>query len=96
MTQRKQSEEALANVRRLDTASQLAAGVAHDFNNLLTVISGNLQLAEDGIEDASARIWVRRAIDAAEAGVSHNRRLLALAGGRELEPRGYRCQFGAW
>ena len=86
VTQRKQSEEALANVRRLDTASQLAAGVAHDFNNLLTVISGNLQLAEDGIEDASARIWVRRAIDAAEAGVSHNRRLLALAGGRELEP----------
>ena len=65
VTQRKQSEEALANVRRLDTASQWG-GVAHDFNNLLTVISGNLQLAEDGIEDASARIWVRRAIDTAE------------------------------
>jgi PAS domain S-box-containing protein len=83
---RKQAEEALANVRRLEAIGQLAGGIAHDFNNLLAVIAGNLELLEQRIEDDGKRALVRRALDAAEAGASFNRRLLSLARSPKLTP----------
>ena len=86
ISERKQSEERLAGVRRLEAVGQLAGGVAHDFNNLLTVIAGNLELAEGQVVEESTRRLIRRARDAAEMGGSFNRRLLALAHRRKLEP----------
>jgi two-component system, cell cycle sensor histidine kinase and response regulator CckA len=79
LSERKRSEEALASARRLETVGQLAGGVAHDFNNLLSVIAGNLDLALDRIDDETARLLLRRALDAAEKGAGLNRRLLSLA-----------------
>jgi two-component system, cell cycle sensor histidine kinase and response regulator CckA len=45
MTNQRELEVELSNVRRMDTMGTLAAGVAHDFNNLLMVISAHAELA---------------------------------------------------
>jgi PAS domain S-box-containing protein len=87
VTERKRNEEALANARRLEAVGQLAGGVAHDFNNLLSVISGNLEIAQDSIGDETARGFIDRARSAAEKGSALNQRLLSLARKRALKPQ---------
>ncbi len=85
ITERKRNEQALANARRLEAVGQLAGGVAHDFNNLLHVISGNLEIAQDLIDDETTRSFLERARNAAEKGSALNGRLLSLARKRALK-----------
>ena len=87
ITERKQTQEMLAQAQRLEAVGQLAGGVAHDFNNLLAAITGNLELAERSIEAEKPRRWVRAALEAVEMGKSFNQRLLSLAHKRKREPR---------
>ncbi|WP_264210734.1 ATP-binding protein [Leisingera thetidis] len=70
----------------LEPIGRLAGVIAHDFNNLLTVILADLELAAFRTRDEDARGLLRRASEAAEMGVSFNKRLLALAGGRRFAP----------
>ena len=84
---RKQAQEALARSGRVEAVGRLAGGIAHDFNNLLAIISGNLELAELRIEDETARQFIRKALAATERGASFNKRLLAFARQRPLEPQ---------
>jgi two-component system CheB/CheR fusion protein len=79
ITERKQTQEMLAQARRLETVGQLAGGVAHDFNNLLAAITGNLELVERGLDAEKPRRWIRAALEAVEMGKSFNQRLLSLA-----------------
>jgi PAS domain S-box-containing protein len=44
ITRRKQLEEQLQQLKRIEAVSVLAGGIAHDFNNLLTVITGNCEM----------------------------------------------------
>jgi PAS domain S-box-containing protein len=44
-TDRRQLDEAMRQVQKLESVGVLAAGVAHDFNNVLTAILGNVSLA---------------------------------------------------
>ncbi|MFC1715713.1 PAS domain S-box protein [Candidatus Poribacteria bacterium] len=46
ITERKQMEEELLRIQKLESVGVLAGGIAHDFNNLLTGILGNISLAE--------------------------------------------------
>ncbi len=82
-TESRTMQEALSRAQRLETVGRLAGAVAHDFNNLLTVILSNLELADLRTADENLRLNLRRAIEAAEMGASFNKRLLALAGGRQ-------------
>ena len=50
ITNRKAVEDHLKTAQRLETIGKLAGGVAHEFNNLLTVVTGNLEFAEDILE----------------------------------------------
>jgi len=46
IAERKQTEEELRKIERLESLGVLAGGIAHDFNNLLTGILGNLSLVQ--------------------------------------------------
>ena len=46
LTERKQAEEEILKLRKLESLGVLAGGIAHDFNNLLTGLFGNIELAK--------------------------------------------------
>lgn len=45
ITHRKQIEEEILNMKKIESIGLLAGGIAHDFNNFLTGILGNISLA---------------------------------------------------
>lgn len=80
--QRAQSDEALNHAQRLESVGQLTGGIAHDFNNLLTVISGNLQVAQDmpPIPDHPAiQQMIAAAARAAQRGANLTEKLLTFS-----------------
>jgi len=85
--QRSHGEEQLAHAQRLEAIGQLTGGVAHDFNNLLTVISGNLQLLQDGFDGAEREQIIQSAQRAVGNGAALTRKLLAFARRQRLTPR---------
>ncbi len=46
LTERKQAEEEILKLRKLESLGVLAGGIAHDFNNLLTGLFGNIEMAK--------------------------------------------------
>ena len=49
ITERKQAQEALQKIEKLNSVGTLAEGIAHDFNNILTGLFGNISLAKEDI-----------------------------------------------
>lgn len=50
ITERKQMEEELLRIQKLESLGVLAGGIAHDFNNILTSILGSLSLAKSYLQ----------------------------------------------
>jgi len=44
ITDRRQAEEAIRRVQKMQAMGELTGGIAHDFNNILGIIMGNLEL----------------------------------------------------
>ena len=85
---RLRTEERLQHSQRLESLGQLTGGIAHDFNNLLTVISGNLQLLEDVIQDnAEAKPLVKSAMRATQRGAELTSKLLTFSRRQALRPQ---------
>lgn len=80
VTDRREIEAQLRHSQKLEAIGGLSGGMAHDFNNLLAVISGNLELITEQLEDRPAlREMANRALRAAERGASLTRSLLAFS-----------------
>lgn len=47
ISDRKNMESEILNMKKLESVGVLAGGIAHDFNNLLTAITGNISLSMD-------------------------------------------------
>ena len=66
MTQRRQLENELEGVQRLELVGRIASGVVHDFNNMLTIISGYAQMARDVLSDHAAKKDVEHVLHATD------------------------------
>ena len=87
MLQREHAEERLFQSQRLEALGQLTGGVAHDFNNLLTVVSGNLQILEERLDDPFSLKLAKAAMRATGRGADLTRKLLAFSRRQTLQPR---------
>lgn len=80
ITARKQAEERLQQVAKLEAVGRLAGGIAHDFNNILTVILGYsahaLATIAEGSEHHEAFYEIH---DAAQRGAALTQQLLAFS-----------------
>ena len=81
ITERKQFDQQLRHVAKLESLGVLAGGVAHDFNNLLTGILGNASLASEMVAPENpARQMMRDVVEGSERAAQLTRQLLAYAG----------------
>lgn len=88
ISRRRDSEQAFRQAQKMEAIGQLTAGLAHDFNNLLQVVTGNLELVEQRLEDDEVALRsVHHAQRAAERGGQLTQQLLAFARKQRLEPR---------
>ena len=53
ITKRKQAENELLKMQKLESIGTLAGGIAHDFNNLLMALFGNIQMAKSSLPPES-------------------------------------------
>ena len=87
ITQRRQLEEQLRHLQKLESVGQLAAGVAHDFNNILTVINGSAAILSEMLEDNSECMeWLTQIAAAGERAANLTRQLLLFSRKQQLQP----------
>jgi PAS domain S-box-containing protein len=87
ISDRRELESQLNQVRKMDAIGQLTGGIAHDFNNLLAAVLGGLSMIERRVkldDDQSRILGMTR--HAAEQGAGLVKHLLAFARRQKLEP----------
>ncbi|MFQ3682027.1 response regulator [Roseiflexus sp.] len=88
ITARRELEERLLQIQKMDALGRLSGGIAHDFNNLLAVITGCTTLARELIpDDHPATVELREIQQAAERATALTRQLLAFAHRQKFDPR---------
>jgi two-component system, cell cycle sensor histidine kinase and response regulator CckA len=88
MTERRQLEEQLRQLQKMESIGQLAAGVAHDFNNILAVIQGHTYLLLGGlVAGQDAEESLKQIGAAAKRAASMTRQLLTFSRKQELQPQ---------
>ncbi len=87
-TERKQAEERLQEVLRLEAVGRLAGGIAHDLNNMLAAILGFSDFLGRSLEPGDHRRHdVEQIAQAANRSASLTRQLLAFARRELIQPR---------
>ncbi len=79
VTERKQTEERLRQMEKMDAIGQLAGGVAHDFNNQLGGIMGYADMLSARLEDASLRRYAENILACTNRAADLTAKLLAFA-----------------
>ncbi|WP_312489493.1 PAS domain-containing protein [Sphingomonas sp.] len=87
VTRRRNSEQSMRQLQKMESIGQLTAGLAHDFNNLLQVVNGNLELAAASRNPEKIGRYLTAAQSAGERGAKLTRQLLAFARKSRLDPR---------
>ena len=88
LTKQHEAEERLRQSQKMDAIGQLTGGVAHDFNNVLTVITGTIEILQEGLADKPQLAAIAQLIDdAATRGAGITSQLLTFARRQPLEPR---------
>jgi PAS domain S-box-containing protein len=88
VTEAREIERQLRQSQKMEAVGQLTGGVAHDFNNILTVITGTIEILEEGVADRPDLAPIAKMIDeAAERGAELTRNLLAFSRRQPLQPR---------
>lgn len=88
LTSHHETEERLRQSQKMDAIGQLTGGVAHDFNNVLTVITGTIEIIQEGLADEPQLAAIAQLIDdAASRGAEITSQLLTFARRQPLEPR---------
>jgi signal transduction histidine kinase/CheY-like chemotaxis protein len=84
---RKEAEDTVQHLRKMEALGRLSGGVAHDFNNLLAAIIGALELATKRLNDPSrlSRL-IGTAIQAAERGARLTEQMLAFSRNKDISP----------
>ena len=83
---RRDLEERLRQVRKMEAVGELAGGVAHDFNNLLAVIQNYTRFVQDDLEDQRLKQDLQEVITASERGAALVKQLLAFARKEVMAP----------
>ena len=79
--ERRQLDEQMQHLQKLESLGVLAGGVAHDFNNILVSVLGNAELAlSDLPEQSLARPRIQRVVTSAERAAELVHQLLAYSG----------------
>ncbi|MCP3409425.1 ATP-binding protein [Bradyrhizobium sp. CCGB01] len=88
LTVQHETQERLRQSQKMDAIGQLTGGVAHDFNNVLTVITGTIEIVQEGLADKPEFAAIAQLIDdAAARGAEITSQLLTFARRQPLEPR---------
>jgi two-component system, cell cycle sensor histidine kinase and response regulator CckA len=88
IAERKQLQEQLIRLQKLDAIGRLAGGLAHDFNNLLTVIGGYSDLLVSDLDAGNPLHRHAAAINnAAARATALTRQLLAFSRKQLLQPK---------
>src|SRR6266550_1338162 len=86
ITERKQIEQQLRQLQKMESIGQLAAGVAHDFNNILAVIQGHTDLILGGmVEGNEAEESLKQVSAAAKRAANLTRQLLAFSRKQQMQ-----------
>ena len=84
-TERRQMEDRLRQIQRIELLGKVSGEVAHDFGNILSTISGSLHLMQSATPDR--QVTLRQSMmGAVDLGMSLTQRLLSFARRQQLEP----------
>ena len=88
ITERRELEERLLQIQKMDALGRLSGGIAHDFNNMLVVIASCTELARQLLpDDHPATGELIEIQHATKRAMALTRQLLAFAHRKRFEPR---------
>jgi two-component system, cell cycle sensor histidine kinase and response regulator CckA len=87
VTERRELEQQLRQMQKIEAIGRLAGGVAHDFNNILMAISSYAELLGRKVADDATRRYVSEIVKATNRGSSLTQGLLTFGRKQVLSPR---------
>lgn len=87
LTARRQMENEVRQLQKLEAIGRLSGGIAHDFNNILAVILGVGHMLLKDVSDADLRTQIEEIMEAGRRGATLTRQFLAFARKQVLQPQ---------